>query len=141
MIAVAGCGDGRPARVPVSGQVLIDGKPLTFGFVRFFPKATRGSGGAIDGDGRFTLTCFDPNDGATIGVHQVVVSACESLSPTKTKWHTPKKYASHATSGLEKEIKGPTNNLVINLSWDGGKPFIEAEETETTDAWAGRKSK
>lgn len=141
LVSLAGCGDGRPARVPVSGQVLIDGKPLQYGMVRFIPKGARGSAGDLDKDGRFTLTCFDPNDGATIGVHQVVIASCEPLSATKSKWHAPRKFASHTTSGLEQEIKGPTDNLVINLSWDGGKPFIETEETSTTDAWAGRKSK
>ena len=35
--SMAGCGDGRPTRVPVSGQVLIDGAPLTHGYVRFTP--------------------------------------------------------------------------------------------------------
>src|SRR2546423_15364544 len=29
LAACVGCGDGRPARVPVSGIVLIDGQPLT----------------------------------------------------------------------------------------------------------------
>ena len=33
-----GCGDGRPARVPVAGRVLIDGKPFERGYVRFVPQ-------------------------------------------------------------------------------------------------------
>lgn len=141
LAVIAGCGDGRPARVPVSGQVLIDGQPLTYGFVRFLPEGTRGSGGQLDSDGRFALTCFEPNDGATLGMHRVEVYACEALSPTKFKWHAPKKYASYAISGLQQEIKGPNDKLVINLTWEGGRPFVEVEESGAGDAWAARKKK
>jgi len=42
-----GCSDGRPDRVPVSGQVLIDGKPLTCGGVTFIPDGHRASHGTI----------------------------------------------------------------------------------------------
>jgi hypothetical protein len=138
---VVGCSDGRPSRVPVSGKVLIDGQPLKYGFVRFLPANTRGSGGALDENGRFTLTCYDPNDGATLGVHRVEVSACEGLSATKFRWHAPKKYAAYSTSGLQQEVIGPADNLVINLTWGGGKPFDEVEEAASGDAWAARKKK
>ena len=33
-----GCDDGRPKRVPVSGQVLIDGEPLRGGIVAGYAK-------------------------------------------------------------------------------------------------------
>jgi hypothetical protein len=139
LVIAPGCGDGRPARVPTSGQVLIDGQPLKFGFVRFLPESSRGSGGELDANGRFTLTCFEPGDGATLGVHRIEVSACEGLSATRFKWHAPKKYAAYSTSGLQQEIKGPNDNLVINLTWAGGKPFVEVEESGGTDAGASRK--
>src|SRR5262245_26676316 len=86
-ICTVGCGDGRPARVPVSGKVLIDGQPLKVGYIRFVPTGTRASGGSIDAKGRFTLMCFDPADGAVPGKHQVEVLASENLSRTQTKWH------------------------------------------------------
>src|SRR5690348_8737102 len=74
-----GCGDGRPTRVPVSGQVLIDGKPLTFGYVRFAPADTRASTGSLDSQGHFKLTCFQPGDGAVFGLHQVTVMGQEPI--------------------------------------------------------------
>ena len=37
-VMLVGCDDGRPQRLKVSGQVLIDGKPLTHGYVRFVPQ-------------------------------------------------------------------------------------------------------
>jgi hypothetical protein len=127
LATMAGCGDGRPPRVPVAGQVLIDGTPLGYGFVRFIPTGTRSSSGKLDEEGRFTLSCFESGDGAVVGTHQIEVAAAEPLSATRTRWHTPKKYASAATSGLQEQINGPTDSLVISLSWDGGKPFIESD--------------
>lgn len=60
VFAAAGCGDGRPERVPISGQVLLDGQPLTYGYVRFVPEGARASGGGLDENGRFVLGCLRP---------------------------------------------------------------------------------
>jgi hypothetical protein len=124
-VAALGCSDGRPSRVPISGKVLIDGQPLKYGNVRFTPENARMSGGMLDSEGRFSLSCFERDDGAVIGLHRVTVAAGETLSPTKVRWHAPRKYSDLGTSGLTQEIKGPDDNLVINLTWDGGKPFDE----------------
>ncbi|MEX2309185.1 MAG: hypothetical protein WD738_16415 [Pirellulales bacterium] len=124
-VVAIGCGDGRPKRLAVSGQVLIDGKPLGYGFVRFVPQGSRPSGGRLDEQGRFTLSCYGANDGIIPGVHRVEVDGSESISATQTKWHAPKKYFRYKSSGLQQEITGPTDSLVINLTWDGGKPFVE----------------
>jgi hypothetical protein len=109
----------------VSGQVLIDGKPLDYGFIRFVPKGGRPAGGRLDDQGRFTLSSYGSNDGIITGVHRVEVDGSETISSTQKKWHAPKKYFRYKTSGIEQEITGPTDSLVINLTWDGGKPFVE----------------
>ena len=124
--ALMGCDDGKPKRVPVSGQVLIDGKPLTHGSIRFIPTGHRASFGKIDEQGHFSLSCFGQNDGAVTGEHKVEVTAMEKVSPTLIRWHAPKKYQDQATSNLTERIEGPVDNLEIKLSWDGGKPFDEA---------------
>ena len=85
----AGCGDGRPARVPVSGRVLIDGQPLTHGYVRFSPANSRASTGQLDASGHFILSCFEPGDGAVIGAHKVSVLAQEPIGQESIKWHAP----------------------------------------------------
>ena len=124
-LLLPGCGDGRPRRVPVSGVVLIDGKPLTCGFVRFHPQGGRPATGEIDEQGHFTLSCFEDNDGVVPGTHPVSVSAFEAVNSRATRWHAPKKYVSPKTSGLTQTIEGPTDSVKIELTWDGGKPFVE----------------
>jgi hypothetical protein len=124
-VSVIGCGDGRPTRLQVSGQVLIDGQPLGHGYIRFVPRGGRPAGGRLDEQGRFTLSSYGANDGIISGVHRVEVDASEAISSTQKKWHAPKKYFRYKTSGLEQEITGATDSLVINLTWDGGKPFVE----------------
>lgn len=130
LVLLAGCGESRPTRVPVSGQVLIDGQPLKFGFIRFIPEGARPSGAKLDGEGRFTLSCFDGADGAVPGKHKVEISANETLSATKVRWHAPRKYADYGTSGIDQVIDKPTDSLVINLSWGTGKPYDETVATE-----------
>jgi len=122
---VAGCGDGRPQRVPVSGTVLIDGAPLSYGFVTFVPATGRSASGQLDKEGRFTLGSYAPGDGVTPGTQRVSVLARESLNDKQAKWHAPKKYKDHDTSGIVIEITEPTDDLQIDLSWGGEKPSIE----------------
>jgi hypothetical protein len=123
---VAGCGSDRPPLVPVSGQVLIDGKPLTLGYIRFIPENSRAAGGRLDQQGRFTLTTYTQGDGAAIGRHQVQITAIEPMGETGIKWHAPKKYADYYSSELTANIDAPTDKLVFNLSWDGKQPFTES---------------
>lgn len=128
MVALAGCHDQRQGFVPVAGQVLIDGKPLEKGVIRFAPKGGRGSTGAINSDGRFTLGSYAADDGALVGVHKVMVIAREQITDTTAKWYAPKAYASFQTSGLTAEIKEPTDGLKIELTWSDQKgPFIDSE--------------
>jgi hypothetical protein len=126
LIASAGCSDGRPKRVPVSGQVLIDGKPLTHGYVQFSPNDSRPSTGQLDTNGRFVLTCFEIGDGAVTGTHKVSVSGQEPIGEETIKWHAPKKYADPRTSQLTQNIAGPTDAIKIELTWGGEKgPIVE----------------
>jgi len=125
LFTVSGCGENRPNLAKVSGQVLIDGQPLEFGHVRFIPTGARSSDGKLDETGHFTLTCYDGDDGAVLGVHRIEVSSGEPLNANQMRWHAPKKYANYNTSDLQQEITGSTDTVVVNLSWGGGKPFVE----------------
>ena len=115
-VAILGCGDGRPARVPVSGQVLIDGEPLAGGYIRFVPPDDRPSQGTIDDQGRFVLGCYEETDGAVLGKHKVAVIANQVIDEVTMKWLAPQRYADFSTSGLEVEITGPTNDVLIELT-------------------------
>lgn len=121
-----GCGDGRPACVAASGKVIIDGKPLTSGAVRFTPQQGRQATGEIQTDGTFSLSTFEPNDGVVPGTHVVTVHAREDLSGTQVRWNAPKKYQDPVQSGLTQTIDAPTNAIVIQLTWDGKPgPYTE----------------
>jgi hypothetical protein len=132
LATLAGCGDDRPKRVPISGRVLIDGKPLETGVIRLIPADARPATGTIGGDGRFTLGTFMSDDGCVVGKHQVAVIANKPLNDLAIQWYAPKKYSRPETSGLaEIEIAGPRDDLEIRLSWEGGKPFTERIEPES----------
>jgi hypothetical protein len=121
----AGCDDGRIARVPVSGKVLIDGRPATIGSVRFYPQSGQGrpSSGTIQPDGSFSLFTFEENDGIPPGVYDVTVSAIEIYgNDDKMRYHLPKKYTNRRDSGITKSIEGATDSMLIELTWGGEKP-------------------
>jgi hypothetical protein len=124
--ATAGCGDGRPERVPVAGIVLIDGQPLERGNVKFVPMNGRPSAGKIGPGGHFNLTCYDGNDGALLGTHRVQVSSSNIISDSKIEWFAPQKYADFRTSGIEVEVTEGIEDLKIELSWGDKKgPYVD----------------
>lgn len=128
LCAASGCRAKGPRPVRVSGMVLIDGKPLTSGFIRVVPESGRPSSGRIGADGRFTLGCFGKDDGCVLGTHKVEIQALEDLSPTSRKWLAPKKYATIGASGLTATIDQATDALRIELTWAGSPesgPFVE----------------
>ena len=120
IVAAIGCGDGRPKRVPVSGQVLIDGTPVKGGSIQFVPEGARASSSDLDEEGRFTLRCFEENDGAVTGTHKVKVAA-RAMEGEKLRWYAPQKYADLDLADLTVEITEPTDSLVIELTWEGSK--------------------
>jgi hypothetical protein len=80
LLGVTGCGGAKYA--PVSGRVLLDGKPVANATVVFTPDAEKnpgpGSKGKTDKDGRFTLeTMTGDQKGALVGVHKVSITAYE----------------------------------------------------------------
>jgi predicted small lipoprotein YifL len=137
---LAGCGDSGPKLVPVSGVVTIDGQPLTYGHIQVAPTGWRAASSRIGSDGKFTLTTTVSGDGVVAGTHPVVVLAAEALSPEKTKWHAPKKYAEFNTANLTLTVTGPTDDAKIELKWDkGGKPFVETLAKEGGSENAGSR--
>jgi hypothetical protein len=131
LVALTGCGSGGPKIVPVSGIVLIDGHPLTYGHIQVLPDGWRPASGRIGADGRFTLTTTASNVGCAVGTHPVAILAGESLTPETMKWHAPQKYADITTSDLKVTITGPTDDLKIELKSDGGKPNKSVKEGGT----------
>jgi hypothetical protein len=133
LVGTTGCGPSGPNVVPVSGKVLIDGKPLTYGYVRFLPSGGRASDAEIKSDGTFELRYSGDQKGALVGEHRVEIAASQTLSPTKVKWHAPKKYASIGTSGLTYKVEGPKDDVVLEIKWEGREkgPYEEtfAEKT------------
>src|SRR5262245_63307576 len=85
MAAESGCGVGRPKRVPIPGQVLLDCKPLDYGFVEFFADNSRPSMGKLDEQGRFSLTCYELNDDAIVGTNRIAVTAREPLTGNRVR--------------------------------------------------------
>ncbi|WDI43151.1 hypothetical protein [Bremerella sp. P1] len=118
-LMLVGCGDGRPSRVKVSGQVLLNGEPLTFkgdGFVQVIPADNRPATGKINpSDGTFTLTTFENGDGVVPGEHPVTVLV-NALGPGGQSVNLlPREYADATTSELTVVINEPTDSLKIEL--------------------------
>lgn len=116
----SGCSYSGFERVPVAGKVMIDNEPLKTGYIRFIPaEGGRPSTAEIGGDGAFDFG----DEGVVVGKHRIEVIASEQVGESGYRWHAPEKYASYSTSELVREISEPTRDLVLSLTWDGGKPF------------------
>ena len=125
LLGSSGCGDGRPARVPISGQVTIDGQPLKFGSILFRPASGRAPSGTLDANGRYVLSTYEKGDGAMVGEYTVAITGNEQLGEVAQRWHAPEKYSDPARSELKATVEGPRDDLNFELTWDGGKPFVQ----------------
>jgi hypothetical protein len=76
LLLLGGCsGSGRPEMAPVQGKVTYKGKAVSGATVVFLcPGAPRMAIGTTDDGGNFTLTSYEPNDGAAIGTHSITVT-------------------------------------------------------------------
>jgi hypothetical protein len=80
LVAAVGCSSG-PKRVPVSGSVTLDGKPLNAGVIHFYPDPDKGNPHRVDclspcRDGRYNLLTTavrdsESGDGAPVGWYKV----------------------------------------------------------------------
>lgn len=115
-----GCGDGRPALVPVTGTVTFDGKPIQGAEVMFMVKGGRPARGETDAEGHFALSTFEEGDGCTPGAAQVVVQKQSFHYNQKgegiTTYLIPQKYGIPGQSGLDVEvIAGSENDFPLEL--------------------------
>jgi hypothetical protein len=101
-LALSGCGDGRIATYPVTGKVLINGRPAEGAVVVFCPVEPSAEvehlrpAGMADASGQFTLTTFEPSDGAPVGQYKVLV-----------KWPAPSPATDDRDARPGRANKGP----------------------------------
>jgi hypothetical protein len=121
--------DHRPKTVPVNGVVRYNGKPLDGARVTFTNSAAGISAYALtDAQGKFTLTTFEPGDGAAPGHYQITVTkAIETGHPTaktappifrsggapQPRWLIPQKYSNLATSKLSADVAESGNDEIV----------------------------
>jgi len=119
-VSVAGCGQKGPLLVPVRGLVMLDGEPLASAIVAFEQAGGLNMAtGVTKDDGRFELAIHKMGKGATPGPHRVRISRSESDAPGKTRWISPKEYASFETSGLSVDVTPTQHTFTFELSSQG----------------------
>jgi len=134
-LAVASaCGDGRIKTYPVSGKVLVDGRPAAGARVVFHPiegdeafMRERPVDMATDADGGFELMTFEPGDGAPAGKYRVGIKwrgGGQGSMQSEDEGRRPRaggrdrlggRYANAQQSGLTAEVP-PESEIVFELS-------------------------
>ena len=128
LVAVVGCGDNG-GRVPVTGMVTFDGKPLENGNITFGgDQGAAGIGQIVNGN--FSLSETAEEDGVLPGSYTVIIGSWfeergsvrddGSFSPGKTR--IPLIYLEPEKSGLKAEVKsGEKNHFTFDLKSTAGK--------------------
>jgi len=130
VLLFAGCGGSavdpdRTETVPVTGTVTHNGEPVEGASVTFMAQSAdgRGASGTTDASGEFTLTTFEPGDGAIPGSYRVKIAKTVveggpseeeyqaaaargmTLPQPEAKEMLPVKYKDVNTSQLTAEVK------------------------------------
>src|SRR5262245_54863754 len=71
LVALAGCGDGAPPVVPVTGTLTYKTKPVPNALLNFRPENGRQSWAETDEQGKFKINYDRHQDGAVVGKHKV----------------------------------------------------------------------
>lgn len=112
LVLACGCGERGIPRVPVKGEVLVNGKPLRGmkGAVTFIPNPDKGNEssqlatGALDADGQYVLATKG-KPGVRPGHYKVVVSAVPpGADRDSAKLAVPPRYAVEKSTPLEVEV-------------------------------------
>jgi len=136
----AGCGDGLPKTIPVSGSVRYQGEPLTDGTVVFHPHEIpeglprRTAHGRLQPDGTFTLTTFRAGDGAVPGTYRVTIhsylsepaSSDDDQNPGEYVWRIPQRYGDPSRSGLTADVSPEAQQpleFAFVVEQEGSQPF------------------
>jgi hypothetical protein len=130
-IAFAGCGEPpkdvpKVALHPLTGIINVNGKPVGGAIVSLHASGTTELGvvtphGITDDTGKFSLSTYQPEDGAPEGKYQVTVSWADKLAgsssdPEYGPEKLPFRYQNPAMSGLELEVKpGLSEAIVMEL--------------------------
>lgn len=115
LVAVVGCGHGGPDLAPLSGTVLLDGRPLERGIVQFVPES--GTGPAAVGsiaEGRFVAETAGRR-GARPGRYRVRIEARAlpvDETDTLPKSLIPARYGNPSTSGIGYDVVASQDNVV-----------------------------
>jgi hypothetical protein len=116
LAALAGCQSKLESQV--SGQVLLDSKPLERGTVTFFPMAQGTvSHGDVDANGKYTLSTGS-NSGVLPGEYAVTVVATGPVPADykPAELLTPQKYSSKETTDLKAVVKPGKNDIPLVLT-------------------------
>lgn len=113
----SGTSDKLPSRVPVTGTVIYEGKPVPNATVTFYPEGADNPGlGTTDAEGKFSLTTYKKDDGVVPGSQVVVVEVfVEGALPGMehapgTKPAIPLKYTRKESSPLRFEVQADKPN-------------------------------
>ena len=122
LLVASGCGNEREL-APVTGKVIYQGKPLSFGTVMLQAPSGQPATGRIRTDGTFELETCGEGGGAPVGEMRVRVLCFECQGPNPPKDGSqgqpliPHKYTSYESSGLTFEVKpGQRQELIIDVT-------------------------
>lgn len=115
LLALAGCSKGEKPLFAVTGEVTLDGEPVSGGAVLLIDKEGAVASAALGADGTFTLKC-------PTGTYQIAVSPPPPPDPLVKQAAAaaaaapiPRAYHEVATSGLTVEVADENVSLEIPL--------------------------
>jgi hypothetical protein len=123
ILVFAGCSKANDGLVPVTGQVVVDGKPAVGAAIVFHP-VDGGNGthplGQVDSNGDFQLTTIRSGDGAAPGEYKVTLTWYVSAPRKKSlegeespaRNLIPDRYARSETTPLSATVRIEDNNPI-----------------------------
>lgn len=109
----------KSSMAKVTGMVTFNGAPLANAAVTFISERSRAATGVTDEQGRYVLTTFEENDGASPGQYRVTIATRTAPTPQKAsdaQATVPAKYSDPQRSALTVVVVDGKNEFDFALS-------------------------
>lgn len=125
-VAAPGCGGPPADRFPVSGRVMLDGKPLGSGMITFLPSGEGPAVGAPIAEGAYRLGAVE---GPAPGAHRVEIDAVEPTGRRVKDLDNPA-ISSEETRNIIPPAFNRQSRLVVEVEPGGANTFDFAVDSK-----------
>ena len=126
ILVAAGCRNDT-GTVPVAGVLKLDGQPLKEASIQFVPQGSgRDATATTDANGKFTMSTYEPRDGALPGSYKVVITPFVAAETSPEGASSEDAMAAASAAAAKQNRKSPGTQVPQSYTRLDQTPLVQA---------------